>query len=87
MCTRPRSGVPRRLQMRWNAALRSVLLVGSLALISCGHFGGAGAVTLVGPDRCEGISEEQAKAIQHLLDVLAAYDQHCREDDALMDRP
>jgi len=68
--------------MRWSGVLASAVAVGFLAVLSCSHSG----VKLVGPDRCEGLSKKEAQAIEYLLDVLAAYDQHCREDDALMGR-
>lgn len=77
--------------MRWNVARWRVLASACVGLLSCSHSG----VLLVGPDRCEGISERQAAALTRMIEggeypeveeVISAYDAHCREDDALMDR-
>ena len=73
------------------AKLASVLMVAGLALISCAH----SAPVLVGPAPCEAMTEAQLSELEYLIEdgslpgiveVISAYEQHCREDDALMDR-
>lgn len=61
------------------------------ALISCAH----SAPVLVGPDPCEAMTAAELDDLAAMLEagdypgvasIVSAYEQHCREDDCLVDR-
>ncbi len=83
--------MPRKLPRLWKDVLVSGVAVASLGLSSCGHSG----VVLVGPDECEALTDRQLLQLEAMIatgdypavvEIVSAYDQHCREDDALMER-
>lgn len=74
-----------------NVALVLVAVAVCWVLTSCASYGPA----LVGPDPCEAMTATELDNLAAMLAagefpgveaIISSYEQHCREDDCLMDR-
>ena len=87
------SGNRRRPWLRRKSVARLLaLLVASAAASSCAP----SRIVLLAPEPCEAPSQEQIDDLARMIErgeypgveeILSAYEIHCREDDALSDRP